>query len=620
MSIARGVSLIVAAGAVVSVHADDGKTEVTLGSVKVTAQRIDQTLVEAPVSVTVITDQQVESSGARTVYALLDNQVGISNMSYGPDGREFGLTSGRLIIRGLDKGTLMLLNGAPMNLMNYNGSENVPMESIERVELIRGASSTLYGSEALAGAVNIVTRRAHGEPRSRIGLSGGNYQSRWTLGHENEKIALHFSRTQLDGIGQTSKVFPSSTTYWRLEDGRKDGAFATANLTDYLSFNWTYSYLESERTRLPVSSGTTMVYDYEDTRHGANLVYDHPEQAIKAVAYYNSRDLDARNGALGTVLAPARAETIDLYNAGVDVQKTWQLFDGRDTVVTGGGVATEDFHGVISGYDADRQITSLYASYAWRTFERLTTTFGLRGQLIDDYAKDYEVVVGQIQTNYLLTDNWSWFVNVGESFQMPPLNQYFSRNDGEFEQLKPQRGWSYETGFKHLDGNNLFTVAVYSMDITDKFVWVRTPDNREVLTNSGDFRNTGIEVEYKRALDNAWTANLGGSVSSPESNDSGKWVQDSSRIQLVAGIEYRRDGWLAALNYMHVGDRENAQYRTRERTPERDNLNLLVKYQIGDHAFTLNARNLLDRENPLNKYENWDMPFNWTLAWDYTFR
>ena len=61
-------------------------------------------------------------------------------------------------IRGLDKGTLVLVNGAPMNLLNYNAISNIPLDSIEKIEIVRGSNATLYGAEAMGGVINIITK------------------------------------------------------------------------------------------------------------------------------------------------------------------------------------------------------------------------------------------------------------------------------------------------------------------------------------------------------------------------------------------------------------------------------------------------------------------------------
>ena len=76
-----------------------------------------------------------------------------------PGGKDGGGHVSRVMIRGMDKGTLVLVNGAPINVNNYASTSGIPIEAVEKIEVIKGASSTLYGAEALAGVVNIITKR-----------------------------------------------------------------------------------------------------------------------------------------------------------------------------------------------------------------------------------------------------------------------------------------------------------------------------------------------------------------------------------------------------------------------------------------------------------------------------
>lgn len=88
----------------------------------------------------------------------MERQVGFTNNAYGPGGREFGGSSTRTVLRGLDKGTLVMVNGAPINMMNYNSMEGIPVEAVEKIEIVRGAQSVLYGAEATGGVVNIINQ------------------------------------------------------------------------------------------------------------------------------------------------------------------------------------------------------------------------------------------------------------------------------------------------------------------------------------------------------------------------------------------------------------------------------------------------------------------------------
>lgn len=204
---------------------------------------------------------------------------------------------------------------------------------------------------------------------------------------------------------------------------------------------------------------------------------------------------------------------------------------------------------------------------------------------------------------------------------MPPLNQYFEKPNTQFAALKPQQGWTYETGVKWIEGDDAWKLAVYHMDIKDKFYWDKNvATNESYLTNKGDFRNSGVEVEYRKILNDSWQYQLGASLSNPEVNDSGKWVQDSSRVQFTAGVEYHKEKWLTQLNYLFIGDREDSYYLKNEATPDRHQLNAVIRYAAAKNdIITLQLNNILNRDNAINKYENWDLPFHWILVMQHTF-
>ncbi len=137
--------------------------EYSLDQVIVTAQRTETKDLDTPAAVSIITNKDIESSGAKTAYEIIERQVGFTNNAYGPNGREFGGSCSRTVLRGLDKGTLVMVNGAPINMMNYNSMEGIPVEAIEKIEVVRGAQSVLYGAEATGGVVNIITKKSASE-------------------------------------------------------------------------------------------------------------------------------------------------------------------------------------------------------------------------------------------------------------------------------------------------------------------------------------------------------------------------------------------------------------------------------------------------------------------------
>ena len=117
-------------------YAEEPSQAFTLDPMVVTAQRSETRDLDTPAATTVITAKVLKDTGAVNVFDALEHTIGFNSMSYGPAGREYGMSAGRTIVRGLDKGTLVLVNGAPLNLLNYNGSSGIPLEAVEKVEVM----------------------------------------------------------------------------------------------------------------------------------------------------------------------------------------------------------------------------------------------------------------------------------------------------------------------------------------------------------------------------------------------------------------------------------------------------------------------------------------------------
>lgn len=625
-------------GSALAAAKDPGET-FTLDSVVVTAQRSETRDLNTPAAVTVITAAELKETGAFSVFDALEHTIGFNSISYGPAGTDYGMSSSRTIIRGLEKGVLVLVNGSPINLLNYNGSNGIPLEAVEKVEIIKGAGSTLYGAEALAGVVNIITKKPGNSGQTTVGISGGNYNQNWSVSSEFGKSAIYLKREYIADVDRTSR--DNITTKdkkdktkdnkavqpYGLDKGTKDSFYFTTQLSDELNFNWSYTDLQSNRPRYNADGSNFTRYKYDDVRNNFNLSYDDKNNNFKSVLSFNKRHAFADSYAYKDKKWGI-SERYDMYGINWDNQKTWQLRDDQDTLIAGVTLAREHYNGLLNSTavnynNALRNSLAVYGAYTYNVNPRFSTTLGLRENVINDYATKENVFLPQIQTLYKINNNTSWYTNIGKSFQMPALNQYFSKQNADFNRLRPQQGWNYETGLKIIDNNQSFKAAVYHMDIKDQFVWKKNPDNSDYMANAGNFRNTGVELEYEKILNANWKYNLGFSYSNPENNENGSWEQCNSRIQTTAGITYNQAKWLTNLNFLFLGDREESYYRINGQisdVPDRVQLNATIRYQPErNQSVVLNLYNILDRDNSVNKYENLDLPFNWVLSYNYTF-
>lgn len=182
-------------------------TEVTLEPVVVTATRIEVPLEEIGKTVTVITSEQLEEQKATSLVNALQNVPGLlAKQQRGPG----GLAS--IKIRGLDSEyTQILIDGLPLrDPSDPQGSavefmDDILIENIERIEIVRGSSSTLYGSDAIGGTINIITKKGTARPEFFALFDGGSmstYQEvagmRGMIG--SVKYSLTGKRVDSDGI------------------------------------------------------------------------------------------------------------------------------------------------------------------------------------------------------------------------------------------------------------------------------------------------------------------------------------------------------------------------------------------------------------------------------------
>lgn len=179
-------------------------------TVTVTADRLRTPERETASSLTVITREELKTAGIHTVVEALRESAGLNVVQNGPPG-----SAASVFIRGADSAqTKIMLDGVEMNdpitpSRSFDFS-HLLVENIERIEIIRGPQSPLYGSDAMAGVINIISRESPGEPKFRLAFQGGSYGT--ASGH-----------AEAAGGGETIQ-YSFGTSYYRTEGFSAAGA------------------------------------------------------------------------------------------------------------------------------------------------------------------------------------------------------------------------------------------------------------------------------------------------------------------------------------------------------------------------------------------------------------
>ncbi|MCX7635378.1 MAG: TonB-dependent receptor, partial [Syntrophales bacterium] len=173
---------------------DPHERAIVLEDMVVTASRDWEEVRKAPANVTVITARQIEQSGATTIPELLERQESILFRDYSGN----SASTAMIDLRGFGGDNpfgkvLILVDGIrmnPMDMSTFNWMQ-IPLQNIERIEIVRGAGSVLYGDAAIGGVVHIMTKKGFGKPQFQVGVTGGSY------GLHDERFSLSGSEGKL---------------------------------------------------------------------------------------------------------------------------------------------------------------------------------------------------------------------------------------------------------------------------------------------------------------------------------------------------------------------------------------------------------------------------------------
>ncbi|MCE2927435.1 MAG: TonB-dependent receptor [Rickettsiales bacterium] len=212
--------------------------QTTIPPIIVTATRTPANLTQIASSVTVINEEEIRRKNKQTVVELLRDVPGLNLVQSGGVGQNT-----RVFTRGTNSNhTLVMMDGVALNdpsdTANAYDFSNLTTDNIERIEILRGAQSTLYGSQAIGGVINIITKKGKGVPRHSAFIEVGRYSSAklgasslGEVGDTSYSVSASGSRT--DGISAFSKEFGG-----REKDGNETYSLG-ANLAQRINESFT---------------------------------------------------------------------------------------------------------------------------------------------------------------------------------------------------------------------------------------------------------------------------------------------------------------------------------------------------------------------------------------------
>jgi vitamin B12 transporter len=571
----------------------------SLGETVVTATRAATRADELVSEVKVVDRAAIEASTARTLPELLARTAGVQMSSNGGRGKQ-----SNVFIRGAEnRHTILLVDGVRLGSATAGTPswETIPVEMIERIEILKGPASALYGSEGVGGVVQVFLRKGKDGSHPYASLTAGS-ERHWVAGAGLQggqgplRYALGLQRLRERGSDATTPAVPFGNHNPDIDPFRQDAVNAS------ISYDFGGSW--SADAGLLHSDGIS----WFDDGPGANA-----RTAVRAVTAHvgvRGRLMPGWQTELRVAQGKDTANIIEANFPGAfkteQTQWTWQNnIDSPIGVVLAGLERRQQDISATTVYTVNsRTINSAFAgvngsagAHSWQ--------FNLRR---DSNSQFGDADTGFVGYGFRITPAWRVHASHGTSFVAPSFNQLYFPNFGN-PLLLPEKG-------KNTDVGVTWTAGVHEMKLV-RF------DNRI----RGFMTNTTLPINIPRARIDGWTLGYEGKFDAlalranlesldPRNEANGRQLPRRAKEQVNLGADYRMGDWSFGGSLLHVGSRFDDAANTRP-LGAYTTLDVYADWQLArDWSVQAKLNNLTDKQyETATGYNQAGRSFFVTLRW-----
>ena len=476
---------------------------VELNPVVVSAARMDQPLSEVLPSVSVITRQEIDKSQALSLADLLQGEAGFE---FGRNGGPGATTS--FFLRGQDSTNVVLMVDGVRAQTDGIGAlqiTDMPLQQIERIEVLRGNASALYGESAIGGVIQVFTRKGSGSPRAYGTLSVGSYNTAGvSVGYGGTVGEYSFD---INAAKNHSDGFSAMNTAQKpLANPDRDG-FSSQSLAARIE-----KKVDADLSVGVRMSSRSSHVQYDDTTGVTDTHLFKPKHdlfgafARKVVTENWISSLDVSRSELsyedlknGVAYAAGDGSYKNGHFKGAQNALRWfnQVQAAAGTGINfGADYSQEKFSAVGDyAYDMGRQSTGLFAGLTQK-MDRLTAQLNVRHDEVqvdhtDAWSTSSNLTTkntGLLGLGYQLTSQWRLTATASTGFRAPTASDVAANS-----LLKPETNQSQEVGAVFSDAGILARVVYFSTSTHDAIAY----DKDYSVKNIGESRNTGIEASMR---------------------------------------------------------------------------------------------------------------------------
>jgi iron complex outermembrane receptor protein len=519
----------------------DSKETVVMPEIVITATRTAGKVEKIPAGITVITQQDIQNSNAGSIPDLLITGEGIAVRNLMGNGKNV-----QVDLRGYGEtgpyNSLVMVDGRRVNAIDLSGVDwtQIPLDQVERIEIVRGTGSVLYGDNAVGGVINIITKTPAAGFRAKGGAAFGSYgrkrfEASAAGGHERIAASVNASVDETDGYRDNNRY-----------ETKDVGGKVVFDASDKLSFNLSGSFHEDDfglpgpltEAQMKTDRRSTVNPLDEGSSRDAYLKAGFDLTAgnygdFAADISYRSRSNDA---VFPDVTSPLATDTnLKMWGFAPKYVLNSEILSRKNTLVAGadfywseqdidsyGGffipVSTQSSYSNIT-----RDSAGLYFNDEYSLMENLILSFGVRREKVkynlaqvdltgflgplDEEMSDSENAYNAGLT-FIYSEKSSIFIRANRSFRFPLTDELVYIDWGTYSykanaNLKPQTGRHYEAGIKHS----------FTEKISGSITLFRAQIENELFYNPSTFGNEnhpetlheGIEIGCRVILFNNLT-------------------------------------------------------------------------------------------------------------------
>lgn len=563
--------------------------------VVVTATRSPQLADRVLAPVIVITRDEIERSLPTDPVDRLRFHAGIDISRNGGPGQTTSL-----FLRGTDSNqTLVLIDGVRMNsgTIGIAAIQNIEPALIERIEVVKGPRSTLYGSDAIGGVINIITRRPEDGTGINASIGGGTFDTKKAAA--GIRHAGGDSRIGIDASGYKTDGFPPRT------DSDIDGGYDNTSVNAYAGHR--FDWLDVELSYFGARGNTEYLdfflapLDQDFLNSVSTLTLEAQPNAIWVSTLELSQVKDQIDQNQSDDFAHTDRYLVDWKN---DVQI------GRAHLVTAGAYLRRDMTDSLqfgTSFDEELDIGAVYLqdSIDWETHSLLGAV-----RFTDHEAFDGHLI-WNLGYGYRWSDATRVILSAGTAFRAPDSTDLFGF--GGNQDLEPEESLDIEIGLRHrLTPAQQVSLNVFQNRIDNLIAFDEVSSQ---LFNIGEARIRGIEAGYEVTAAR-WRASFEAIVQDPEDLDTGEQLLRRAKHTLTASLVFDGGPYrvgtdlLVTSERMDINDVRLAGYGL---------VNINAVYVLAkDWQLSAKVENLFDRNYTLAEgFNTMERAYFFQIAWDY---